>query len=240
MKAIENFIDAVMGSFPRTEETQELRRSLLEHTQDKYEALLAEGMGEYEALGRVVEEFGSVEELRAGLGLPEGAGYAAGDSDPELSDLLLEYHLFCPKRRVALAVSAVLLILSPFSAPLLSVSDRLFPLTPVLFALLIGLGIGLQIYFRGRTRDYRERIRDRRAQLGLPQTPPEGGAPFPGEGKSGQALRRQFSRTLNATLPIWVVLIYLYIGIFWNLWHPGWLIFFAIPLYYTTLSGRGR
>lgn len=233
MKAIENFIDAAMSAFPRTPETQELRSSLLEHMEDKYEALLAEGMNEYEALGRVVAEFGSIEELRAGLGLPEGMGYAAGDSDPELSDLLLEYNLFRPKRRVAAAVSLLFFILAPFSAPVLAMSDRFFPLVPALFALFIGLGIGLQVYFRGRARDYRELIRDRRAQLGLPQTPPEGGAPFPSEHRWSEKSRRHLIKILNATLPIWVVVFYLYIGLAFHLWHPGWLIFFVIPLYYT-------
>ena len=30
--------------------------------------------------------------------------------------------------------------------------------------------------------------------------------------------------------PILVTLIYLVLGFFFNLWHPGWLVFLAIPL----------
>jgi len=29
---------------------------------------------------------------------------------------------------------------------------------------------------------------------------------------------------------------YLILGFCWNLWHPGWLIFFAIPIYYETFA----
>ena len=30
--------------------------------------------------------------------------------------------------------------------------------------------------------------------------------------------------------PIMVTLIYLILGFFFHLWHPGWLVFLAIPL----------
>ena len=33
-------------------------------------------------------------------------------------------------------------------------------------------------------------------------------------------------------VPIIVTAIYLMLGFLCNLWHPGWLIFFAIPVYY--------
>lgn len=32
--------------------------------------------------------------------------------------------------------------------------------------------------------------------------------------------------------PIFIVVLYLLLGFLFKLWHPGWLIFFAIPLYY--------
>jgi len=36
--------------------------------------------------------------------------------------------------------------------------------------------------------------------------------------------------------PLFVVAAYLVMGFFWDLWHPGWLVFFAIPIYYVTVS----
>jgi len=29
---------------------------------------------------------------------------------------------------------------------------------------------------------------------------------------------------------------YFVMGFAWNLWHPGWLVFFAIPIYYETVT----
>lgn len=233
MKAIENFVDAMLCSFPRTAETEELRESLLAHAQDKFDALLGEGLGEYEALGRVVAEFGSVEELRAGLGLPQDGGPLPAEDDPQLCDLLLEYDLFRSKKRMLTAIAALLIILAPASVPIFS--ELSFALGPLSFAAFLGAGAGLLSYAYGHVRDCRARIRERRAQLGLPETPPASGSPFPDEQKSRPS-RRRLRRMLDASLPIWVVLIYLYLGFAFHLWHPGWFIFFAIPLYYTAVS----
>lgn len=43
--------------------------------------------------------------------------------------------------------------------------------------------------------------------------------------------------------PIFVTVIYLFIGFAFNLWHPGWLLFITIPLYYSVAAyygGRNR
>jgi len=36
--------------------------------------------------------------------------------------------------------------------------------------------------------------------------------------------------------PVLVVAAYLGLGFVWDLWHPGWLIFLAIPMYYPLAS----
>lgn len=37
----------------------------------------------------------------------------------------------------------------------------------------------------------------------------------------------------EGSYPVLCALIYLLIGFLWNLWHPGWLVFLTIPIYYT-------
>lgn len=39
--------------------------------------------------------------------------------------------------------------------------------------------------------------------------------------------------------PVVVTLVYLLIGFLFNLWHPGWLLFMTIPVYYTAISPKG-
>ncbi len=37
----------------------------------------------------------------------------------------------------------------------------------------------------------------------------------------------------NFPYPLFIVIIYLLLGFYMDLWHPGWLVFLTIPIYYT-------
>lgn len=39
--------------------------------------------------------------------------------------------------------------------------------------------------------------------------------------------------------PIVVTLVYLLVGTFFDLWHPGWMLFLTVPVYYTALGSDG-
>ena len=41
---------------------------------------------------------------------------------------------------------------------------------------------------------------------------------------------------LSIPVPIIVTIVYLLFGFMFNLWHPAWLIFFVIPVYYQFVS----
>jgi transcriptional regulator with XRE-family HTH domain len=40
--------------------------------------------------------------------------------------------------------------------------------------------------------------------------------------------------------PIFVTIIYFLLGYSFNLWHPGWLLFVTIPIYYSVVGVTGR
>ena len=40
--------------------------------------------------------------------------------------------------------------------------------------------------------------------------------------------------------PIFVAIVYLFLGFVFNLWHPGWMLFITIPIYYSVVSYSGR
>ncbi len=40
----------------------------------------------------------------------------------------------------------------------------------------------------------------------------------------------RWRKTLDAVISLLTLVVYLLIGSLWDLWHPGWLVFFAIPL----------
>ena len=41
---------------------------------------------------------------------------------------------------------------------------------------------------------------------------------------------------INALFPVFIAGVYLLIGFFAHAWHPGWVVFFAIPLYYSVVN----
>lgn len=73
-------------------------------------------------------------------------------------------------------------------------------------------------------------------------------APLPEESSSFSALdaeheweaaerKRRKKALLTFPYPIFVALCYLWLGIMFHLWHPAWLIFLTIPLYYGLAIG---
>ena len=52
--------------------------------------------------------------------------------------------------------------------------------------------------------------------------------------QSWDEVKAGFKNRLAYKLPVMIVVLvaYLIIGFYYDLWHPGWLIFFAIPIYY--------
>lgn len=71
METIRNYLDNMFSGLERTAETERAKRELLNMMEDKYNQLIAEGRSENEAIGRVISEFGNLDELKQELGLSD-------------------------------------------------------------------------------------------------------------------------------------------------------------------------
>lgn len=71
---------------------------------------------------------------------------------------------------------------------------------------------------------------------GNPDNPLPEGSYF--EHKAAQAQEAKESRRKSFPYPVLVAMIYVVLGACFGLWHPGWLIFLTIPLYYLPNSQR--
>ncbi|MGY3704426.1 hypothetical protein BW731_10175 [Vagococcus martis] len=67
MKVIENYVDAMFVNLPRTAELQTIKEDILLNMKEKYIELIDEGKPENEALGTVIAEFGTIDELLESL-----------------------------------------------------------------------------------------------------------------------------------------------------------------------------
>ena len=76
MDAIETYINNVFAAFPQTERVKTLKREMLADLEEKYHALKREGKSEHEAVGSVIANFGSIDEIAAEFGVEEKAAPA--------------------------------------------------------------------------------------------------------------------------------------------------------------------
>ena len=72
MDAIKTYLDNVFTAFPQTERVRALKREMLTSMEEKYHALKQEGKSEHEAVGGVIVNFGSIDEISAELGIIPG------------------------------------------------------------------------------------------------------------------------------------------------------------------------
>jgi len=71
MDAIRTYLDNVFAAFPQTERVRALKREMLAGMEEKYHALKQEGKSEHEAVGSVIANFGSIDEIASELGIEQ-------------------------------------------------------------------------------------------------------------------------------------------------------------------------
>ncbi|MCL2873846.1 MAG: permease prefix domain 1-containing protein [Defluviitaleaceae bacterium] len=69
METIKTYLDNIFTAFPKNERTESLKRDILAGLEEKYNDLLREGKSEHEAVGSVIANFGSIDEIVAELGI---------------------------------------------------------------------------------------------------------------------------------------------------------------------------
>jgi hypothetical protein len=69
MNTITQYLESIFLAVPKTDATEQLKTDVAANMEDRFEELLAEGKSENEAVGTVIAEFGSLDELLEGLDL---------------------------------------------------------------------------------------------------------------------------------------------------------------------------
>lgn len=73
MDVLQAYLDSLFAAWPRTAQVNDLRREMQDAMEEKYEELKRGGKSEHEAIGIVISEFGSIDELMAELGIEPSA-----------------------------------------------------------------------------------------------------------------------------------------------------------------------
>ncbi|MCL2527706.1 MAG: permease prefix domain 1-containing protein [Defluviitaleaceae bacterium] len=69
MDTIKTYLDNVFAAFPQTDSVQTLKRDMLAGMEEKYLSLRQQGNNENEAIGIVIANFGSIDEISQELGI---------------------------------------------------------------------------------------------------------------------------------------------------------------------------
>lgn len=201
MEKIRNFVENLFLGLPDSPEIGQAKAHLIEGMCDRYEELLAQGKNEAEALGTVVGEFGSMEELLQGLGISREPQSGPLPETPQFRPDFpqAEYEAFWRWYPIAVAAGVALCILA--SAVWMLLPRTVGNLRHVVFLVMIALAVGDFIYL-GLRKDHYE-------------------SPRAGADRD----RDTRLSNLQGVIMLAATVTYLIIGFYGDLWHLGWVVF---------------
>lgn len=206
---IRDHVEYLFQSAPRTPRAVELKEELIANLIDKYEDLLRQGETEEAAYGIAIAGIGDIDELVQGLREQEVWNPAGIQAQRQRSALLVAV-------AVGLFIASLIFptILGYFSSLF---GTRFFSMIGFsLMILCIATGVGLLVYNQ----------RSKPRYVKMEETIVEDFK----EWKINKENRAALSNTIQSIIYIGSVPLYLFIGIFLGMWHPGWLIFLLAPL----------
>ena len=199
MNTIRNYINAMFSSLPKTPEILRLQAEMMENMEDKYHDLIREGKSEHEAVGIILADIGSAENLKAELGIT--------DTEPQEdhSAFLTQRAAFQRKFAIAIASGVVLCICAIIAGAVSDAFTHNDGLTCLAFFVPIAAAVAIFVYFGIREDWYENRSKEI-----YHESEPES---------------KGFSDAIAAIIFPLAVVIYLILGFVFDLWHPGWIIF---------------
>ena len=199
MNTIRNYINAMFSSLPKTPEILRLQAEMMENMEDKYHDLIREGKSEHEAVGIILADIGSAENLKAELGIT--------DTEPQEdhSAFLTQRAAFQRKFAIAIASGVVLCICAIIAGAVCDAFTHNDTYTCLAFFVPIAAAVAIFVYFGIREDWYENRYKEI-----YHEAEPES---------------KGFSDAIAAIIFPLAVVIYLILGFVFDLWHPGWIIF---------------
>lgn len=154
MDAIRNYLDSLFRTLPDSAEVRRARAELIQMSEDRYRELRAEGVSDNEAVGRVITQFGNLDDLADDLGIRnEVDGLLPVDDAVEFSADEAERFLAVRRNGSLLIAGGVVAVLAGASSLIALGDAAVFSLrdaTPIgLAGLFIGVALGVLCFIVG-------------------------------------------------------------------------------------------
>lgn len=201
MNTIRNYINAMFSSLPKTPEILRLQAEMMENMEDKYNDLIREGKSEHEAVGIILADIGSAENLKAELGITDTEPQPAEDH----REFLAQRAAFQRKFAIAIAFGVVLCICAIIAGAVCDAFIHNDAYTCLAFFSPIAVAVAIFVYFGIREDWYENRYKEIYHEI-----EPES---------------KNFSDAIASIIFPLAVIIYLILGFMFDMWHPGWIIF---------------
>lgn len=200
MNQIKTYLDNLFSELPDTDDVNAMREHLKQHMEEEYSALLSEGKNEYEAFGRVIADFGSMDEIKKELNINTS-------TKNKREDILLSdaYKNAKKKSTIIIAFAVGLFIMSPVVFLAMDYIFHIEFLSCAVFLAFIACGVVLCIYAGSLTESYEE-ILEASANPEYKKT-------------------KKLSDTVSSIIMLCATLVFFILGFIFNAWHPGWVVF---------------
>ena len=149
---IRTYLDNMFASLPRTEQSARMKEEMYCSMLDKYNGYISDGANEDESFGRVVSEFGSVEDIRAALAEDSEqfveARFPEADNKSVSPERKKQYDSFKIRQGIAIACGVIFCVAAIFGYPYYRVhflSNSEEPQNMV-FGVLVALGVFLFVW----------------------------------------------------------------------------------------------
>lgn len=147
MDTIKNYLETLFIEFPKTQEVQRAKEELLAIMEDHYWSLREEGKSEHEAIGAVISEFGSVDELKDTLQFStDEESEVELDQDPISQEEMLEFMAKRKRSSSGLSLGIAFCILSVATILGADIVGYASSLGLAAFFVCVATGVGLIIY----------------------------------------------------------------------------------------------
>lgn len=158
-QVLQSFLDNLFGTLPMTEEMHRLKENLSVHMEEKYQSFLQEGKSVNEAVGLVISEFGSIDEILEEYGIEVDQEHMIKElKKEEAIEIIAQYDHF--SKVIGLAVAWIISIVGfmILSFVLFPTYEMLDVLAPV--GLLIGIvpSVGALVYSGIKLSPYTKRL----------------------------------------------------------------------------------
>lgn len=207
MDWIDNYVENLFTGLPKTSQVLQLKADIANNLEEKFSALLTDGKTPNEAMGIVVSEFGSMEELCREMGI-------AAEPEPEVRTtptLEEEYRSFRKNFGLAIGFGVLLCILGIIMMIVLSQLLGNSILSLVSLLLPVAVAVFIFIYFGIQNEQFQETRNKESSACKNPE-------------KEEQKCRDNMADNISGIIMMIAVIVFLMLGFLKNLWHPGWVI----------------